>query len=95
MSIRTVALFVSLSLLTSCAKPYSPASLPPSLCVEVRRAPPVPEGAAIVQPATEAEREGVRVFLNWVAEALSVGEENADRAEEAKARACGPPPRPG
>lgn len=49
----------------------------------------------MVQPVTEEEREGVRLFLTWIAEAVSIGTENADRAEEARRVACGPPPRPG
>lgn len=86
---------MSLSLLTSCAKLYSPASLPPSLCTEIRRAEAMPEGAGVVQPVTEAEKDAFRLFMTWVAEGLSIGEENADRAEEAKVTACGPPPKPG
>ncbi|QFU31490.1 hypothetical protein [Brevundimonas sp. Bb-A] len=62
---------------------------------EGRRASPVPEGAAVVQPVTEEEREGLRLFLTWIAEVVSIGEENADRADEARLRACGPPPQPG
>lgn len=47
----------------------------------------MPEGAGIVQPVTEAEQNAARIFLTWVAESLSIGEENADKAEKAKA-AC-------
>lgn len=47
----------------------------------------MPEGASIVQPVTEAEKDATRLFLSWVAESLGVGEENADRAETAR-KAC-------
>lgn len=85
--IRKAVLFVSLSLLASCATPSSPDPLPPSTCTTVRRASPLPDGAAIVQPVTEEEKAATRSFLSWVAESLSIGEENADRAETAK-KAC-------
>lgn len=87
MLIRKAALFVSLSLLTSCATPSNPSPLPPSACTTVRRAAPLPAGAAIVAPVTEAEKDATRLFLSWVAESLGIGEENADRAETAK-KAC-------
>ncbi len=86
MSIPKAALCASLCLLTSCATPSSPEPLP-SECVTVQRAPPLPEGAGIVQPATEEERSATRLFLNWVAEVVSVGELNAERAEQGR-RAC-------
>jgi len=53
----------------------------------VRRAEPVPAGAGLIQPATEAEKDAFRLFMTWVAESLSIGDENADKAEAAKA-AC-------
>ena len=91
MSIKKAVLLGVLCLLPSCARPYSPALLPPSLCTEVRRAQPLPDEAAIVQPATQEEREGLRTFLTWFAETISLGEENADRAEEARSIACRKP----
>ena len=87
MSIPKAALCASLCLLTSCATPSSPELLP-SECVAVQRAPPLPDGAGIVQPVTEEERSATRLFLNWVAEVVSIGEMNADRAEHGR-RACG------
>lgn len=73
-------------MLTSCATPSSPDPLP-SDCVAVQRAPPLPDRAGLVAPATEAERSATRLFLNWVAEVVSIGEANADRAEAGR-RGC-------
>ena len=84
---RKAVLFASLFLLASCATPSSLSPLPPSSCTTVRRAAPMPEGASIVQPVTEAEKDATRLFLSWVAESLGVGEENANRAETAR-KAC-------
>lgn len=85
MLIRKVALFAISSLLTSCATPSSPPRpIPPSLCTEVERVKPLPDGAGIVQPVTEDEREATRLFLTWVAESLSIGGANANKAETAK-----------
>lgn len=74
-------------MLTSCATPSSPLPPLPSSCVAVQRASSLPEGAGIVAPVTEAERSATRLFLNWVAEVISIGEANADRAEDAR-RGC-------
>ena len=87
MLIRKAALFVSLSLLASCATPSNPSPVPPSSCTKVRRATPMPDGASIVQPVTAEEKNATRLFLGWVAESLGIGEENADRAETAR-KAC-------
>ena len=72
-------------LLTSCATPSSLAPLPDE-CVTVQRAPPLPDGAAIVAPVTETERSATRLFLNWVAEVVSIADANADRAEAGRRR---------
>lgn len=87
MSILKAALCASLCLLTSCATRSSPSDPLPSECVTVQRAPPLPDGAGIVAPVTEAERSATRLFLNWVAEVVSIGEANADRAEAGR-RGC-------
>lgn len=87
MSILKAALCASLFLLTSCATPSSHTPLP-SECVAVERAPPVPDGVGIVAPVTEKERSATRLFLNWVAEVVSIGEANADRLED-RLRDCG------
>lgn len=71
----------------SCAKPSSPTLLPPSLCTEVRAEPVLPSEAGLVAPADDAERDAYRAFLNWTAEVLDWGRENAARAETAK-QAC-------
>jgi hypothetical protein len=52
----------------------------------VQRAPPLPDGAGIVAPVTEAERTATRLFLNWIAEVVAAGEANADRAEAGRRR---------
>lgn len=85
---KPVALSLACLLLASCAKPSSPTLLPPSLCNEVRPEPRLPDGAGLVQPVTQGEREAVGEFLGWVAEALEWGRENADRAEDAR-KLCG------
>jgi hypothetical protein len=87
MLIRKAALCVTLCLLTSCGTLSSPNPLPPSLCTTVRRAPTLPDGAGIVQPVTETEKAATRSFLTWMAEVVSIGDENAARAETAK-KAC-------
>lgn len=80
MWIPKAALCASLCLLTSCATRSSPVRLP-SECVAVERAPPLPDGAGIVAPVTEDEQSATRLFLNWVAEVVAIGEANAARAE--------------
>lgn len=87
MSILKAALCASLLTLTSCATRSSPADPLPSECVAVQRAPALPPGAGIVAPVTEEERSATRLFLNWVAEVVSIGEANADRAEDGR-RGC-------
>ena len=87
MSILKAALCAVSLALTSCATHSSPSPLPPSLCTEVRRAAPVPTGAGVVQPVTAAEIEAFRIFMTWVAETISIGEENAEKAVRARA-AC-------
>lgn len=84
MSILKAALCAASLALTSCATPSS-LGLPPSLCTTVRRAEPVPAGAGLVQPVTEAEKDAFRLFMTWVAESVSIGDENAAKAEAAKA----------
>lgn len=81
MWITKAALCASLCLLTSCATRSSPGDPLPSECVTVQRAPAMPQGAGIVAPVTEAERSATRPFLSWVAEVVSINEENADRTE--------------
>lgn len=80
MLIRKAALCASLFLLASCAKPSSPPLLPPSLCTEVRAEPALPEGAGLVAPVTDAEKDATREMLGWVAEVLDWGRENESRA---------------
>jgi hypothetical protein len=48
----------------------------------------MPEGASIVQPVTEEEKAATSLFLNWLAERLSLGDANADRAERAAKEGC-------
>ncbi|HEY1224772.1 MAG TPA: hypothetical protein VGE54_06050 [Brevundimonas sp.] len=87
MWILKAALAASLCLLTSCATPSSPAKPLPSECVPVERAPPLPDGAGLVAPATDQERSATRLFLTWVAEIVRIGDANAARAEDGR-RAC-------
>lgn len=68
----------------SCAKPFSPTPLPPSLCVSVRPEPVLPSEAGLVAPADDTERDAYRAFLNWTAEVLDWGRENTARAETAR-----------
>ena len=44
----------------------------------------MPEGAGLVAPVTDAERDALRLFLTWVAESLQIGETNAGKAETAR-----------
>lgn len=82
-----VALSALLLTQAACATRSSPAPLPPSLCADVRAEPLLPDTAGIVQPVTPEERDATRAFLNWTAEVLDWGRENANRAETAK-KAC-------
>lgn len=47
----------------------------------------MPDTAGIVQPVTPEERDATRALLNWTAEVLDWGRENANRAETAR-KAC-------
>jgi len=84
MSIPKAVLCASLFLLASCAKPSSPPLLPPSLCVEVRAEPELPDGAGLVAPVTDAEKDATREMLGWMAEVLDWGRENEARARTTK-----------
>lgn len=88
MLIRKAVLCASLFLLASCAKPSSPTLLPPSLCVEVRAEPALPDGAGLVAPVTDAEKAATREMLGWMAEVLDWGRENESRARTAR-ELCG------
>jgi hypothetical protein len=54
----------------------------------VRRTPSLADGAAVVQPATEAERAGLTIFLEYVADLYETARENEARAAEARAQIC-------
>ena len=84
MSIPKAALCASLFLLTSCETLSSPDKPPPSQCTEVRQTPVLPAGAGAVAPVTEAEKLAFRLLLTWMAEVVSVSDENAARAETAR-----------
>ena len=89
MSIRKAALFVSLSLLTSCAtRSPRPPVLPPDLCVPVERPAPMPDGASVVQPVTPEEREAFALMFGWVSALWDNANHNADRAERAAKEGC-------
>lgn len=87
MSTRKAVLFVSLSLLASCATPSSPPLLPPSVCTTLRTEPRLPDGAGVVAPVTEAEKQATREMLGWVSEVLDWGREGWGRAKTAR-EAC-------
>lgn len=88
--IKQAALFLSLSLLTSCATPSSPepphaAAPDPQLCADLDPEPPVV--GQIIRPATEAARAATAVFLDGEAQARDWGREGWRRAGIAR-RAC-------
>jgi len=84
MSIPKAALCASLFLLASCAKPSNPPLLPPSLCTEVRPEPQLPDGAGLVAPVTDAEKDATRDLLAWASEVLDWGREGWGRAGTAR-----------
>lgn len=65
-----------------------PKAVDPRICMAVRRGEPLPAGAAIPQPVTAEERQGVALFLTWVAEQVGVRDENTDRSELARRQSC-------
>ena len=77
-------LCASLFLLASCAKPSNPPLLPPSVCVEVRPEPVLPDDAGLVAPVTEAEKDATRALLGWQALVLDWGREGWSRARTAR-----------
>jgi hypothetical protein len=95
MSIPEAALFASLFLLTSCGTLSRPAPnpLPPGLCTKVGHAAPMPAGASVVQPITDAEKDAFRLFMTWVAESLLIGDRTRDepRRQRLPAEGGGPP----
>lgn len=48
----------------------------------------MPQGASIVQPVTQEERDATALFLSWVARLVSNANHNADRAERAAEEGC-------
>lgn len=48
----------------------------------------MPDGAGVVAPVTEAEKDATRALLGWVADVLDWGRENEGRARTARG-ACG------
>lgn len=87
MWIKTVALIGASFLLTNCATHSKPPVLPPSVCVEREPEPVLPDGASIVAPVTEEERDGTRAFLNYTSELMAWGRRGWDQAERAR-KAC-------
>jgi hypothetical protein len=54
----------------------------------VRRTPSLDDGAAVVRPASEAERAGLTIFLEYVADLYGAARENEARAAQASAYLC-------
>lgn len=74
----------------------APKAPDPRICVPVKEEPPVQ--GSVVAPATEEEREALRLFLNGYAETRGWGREGWAIALLAQKHVCGPPlkpPRPG
>lgn len=63
-----------------------PQACPPDLTAEVRVTPKdVPDGAGLVQPATDAERQAFAKFMDWAQRLVDTALENEDRARKGKA----------
>lgn len=48
----------------------------------------MPEGASIVQPVTQEERDATSLFLTWVSSLVSNADHNASRAERSVNEGC-------
>lgn len=96
---KAVVLFALSLALASCATPSAsppvvdqPKALAPDprVCAEVRKADPLPTGASIPQAVTAGEREGLSLFLTWVAALVDHDRQMTDRADLARREACKP-----
>lgn len=67
-----------------------PEAVDPRVCAEVVKAEPLPAGASIPQAVTPAEREGLSLFLTWVAGLVDHDQGMTDRADLARREACKP-----
>lgn len=74
--------------LTACATPSSPPLLSPDLCTKPEAEPVIPDGAGIVQPVTDEERQANRLFLGFTAAVLDWGREGWRQREEARRQGC-------
>lgn len=84
------AVLCALSLaLMSCATPSSPPpTLTANLCTKPEPEPIIRDGAGIVQPVTDAEREATRRFLGAFGAVLDWGREGWRQREEARRQGC-------
>lgn len=85
--------------LASCATPSAsppavekpaPLAVDPRVCGEVRKADALPAKASIPQAVTAEEREGLSLFLGWVAGLVDHDQQMTARADLARREACKP-----
>lgn len=86
--------------LASCATPSAsppivvdqpkPQAPDPRICGEVHKASALPPSASIPQAVTASEREGLSLFLTWVADLVDHDKQATDRAELARHEVCDP-----
>jgi hypothetical protein len=93
------ALVCLAKMLAACATPSPAPVLPPPACTALTLQPVVPQprlpdGATVPEPTTEADAEGLRLFLNHAATLAAWGREGWARVE-AQQRACADRPAEG
>jgi hypothetical protein len=87
-----LAALIALATLTACATPTPALPPPPPACTAltlqpVAPQPRLPDGATVPQPTTEADAEGLALFLTHTATLAAWGREGWARVE-AQQRAC-------
>lgn len=96
---KAIALFALSLALASCATPSGslpaaekprPQAVDPRVCAEVRKGEALPAKASIPQAVTAEEREGLSLFLTWVAALVDHDGQMTDRADLARREACKP-----
>lgn len=96
---KAAVLFALSLALASCATPSvsppvverpKPLAPDPRVCAEVRKADALPAKASVPQAVTAEEREGLSLFLTWVAALVDHDQQMTDRTDLARREACKP-----
>lgn len=67
-----------------------PEAVDPRLCADIKPRGALPAGASVPQPVTAEERQGLALFLEWVAELVDRDDQALERARLTQRDVCKP-----